>query len=165
MKDKIQNLIRNSRYTEIDAQIPDRYAIVIAQRGGAYHIKFHGDNHREEYLFLTKSKIKLFCNNEYYGGILAVYDYGQLSRVLVFCARATAFVLADDSSDPYITVIDQNADLVWDSELKTPEYLRRHFEKQYKDLLEHHPKMWEENFQQLLRTNTTFSVYENFIDF
>lgn len=164
-EERIQNLIRSTTFTEIDAQIPDRYAIVVAQPGGAYHVSFNSPNRREEYLFLTRSKVNLFCNNGYYGGLLIVYDYGKLEKVLVFCIRANTFVLANNCSAPYITPIAQNADFVWDFELENPEYLRKHFEKVYMSLLESNPEEWWNNFHQLLRTNTTFSVYENFIDF
>ncbi len=161
---EVQNLIQNADFIHVDAQIPDRYAIVEARRGAAYHIRFHNTNYREEYLFLTRSRVKLFCNNEYYGGLLVVYDNGKLSRTLVFCTRAEAFVLAD-SSAPYITPIGQCADLIWDTDLQNPNGLRNHFEKQYESLLESHPMDWEENFRQLLSTNTTFSIRERFIDF
>ncbi len=163
---KIQNLIRNATFVNVDVQMPNRFAIVNAKPGGAYHINFYGSNHREEYLFLTRKMVKLFCNNEYYGGLLVIYDNGELHKVLVFCARAVAFVLADGNLlVPYITPIDSVADIVSSGELKNPESLREHFEKQYLDLLKHKPEYWEKNFQQLLHTNTTFSIYDNFIDF
>lgn len=140
--DQIQNLFHRPTQ-EVYPQ--GDYGIVYLQRSNSARIRFVD---HDRYVFIADNTRKLFCNNPYYGVLLVIKS--STPTVKFAFARGDAVVFGYRPGAPFIQAIGQRADvLFWHDELR-PEYVRRHFSREYADLKENCPEVFEREIAKIL---------------
>lgn len=136
---------------EYEAQI-DGFALVPIRQGLKVHVSF---DDRDDYLIITSNAKPLFCNNNYYGGILVEVKYDNDRETVLektihtFYIRGVAAVLSNKGGQKFITPIDQSADIIWDSDKMSWDMLKTHFEEEYASLKKNHSRWFKESLDRL----------------
>lgn len=136
---------------EYEAQIGG-FALVPIRRGLKVHVSF---DDRDDYLVITSNAKPLFCNNNYYGGILVEVEYDDDRKTVLgktihtFYIRGVAAVLSNKGGQRFVTPIDQNADIIWCSDEMGWDMLKMHFKKEYATFKKKRPRWFKEYLDRL----------------
>lgn len=142
---------RGPSVEEYEAQIGG-FALVPIRQGLKVHVSF---DDQDDYLVITSNAKQLFFKNNYYGGILVEIKYDDDRKTVLgktihtFYIRGVAAVLSNKCGQKFITPIDQNADIIWDSDEMSWDMLKMHFENRYAAIKKNYPRWFKESLDRL----------------